>query len=180
LATKTTTYSEEDLIASLKRNQRDAFEYLYENYSSALFGSVCRYIPDEEKAADLLQEIFLKVWKNIGKYDPSKGRLFTWMMNITRNTCIDLLRKEKGKYHVDVQDNIIQVDAKTYYQPNVSVIDLREILEKLRPERKVLLDLVYLQGYTQEEAAEQLEIPLGTAKSRIRVALKELKIYFEV
>jgi RNA polymerase sigma-70 factor (ECF subfamily) len=180
LATKTTKYSEEELIASLKRNQRDAFEYLYDNYSAALFGSVCRYIPDEEKSADLLQEIFLKIWKNIGKYDSSKGRLFTWMMNITRNTCIDLLRKEKGKYHVDVQDNIIQVDAKTHHQPNVSVMDLREILEKLRPERKVLLDLVYLQGYTQEEAAEQLAIPLGTAKSRIRVALKELKIYFEV
>ncbi|MFB0945206.1 MAG: RNA polymerase sigma factor (sigma-70 family) [Spirosomataceae bacterium] len=180
MATKTTKYSEEDLIASLKRNQRDAFEYLYDNYSSALFGSVCRYIPDEEKAADLLQDIFLKIWKNIGKYDSSKGRLFTWMMNITRNTCIDLLRKEKGKYHVDVQDNIIQVDAKTHHQPNISIIDLRGILEKLRPERKVLLDLVYLQGYTQEEAAEQLAIPLGTAKSRIRVALKELKIYFEV
>lgn len=180
MATKTTKYSEEDLIDSLKKNQRGAFEYLYDNYSSALFGSVCRYIPDEEKAADLLQDIFLKIWKNISKYDSSKGRLFTWMMNITRNTCIDLLRKEKGKYHVDVQDNIIQVDAKTNHQPNVSVIDLRSILEKLRPERKVLLDLVYLQGYTQEEAAEQLAIPLGTAKSRIRVALKELKIYFEV
>lgn len=180
MATKTTKYSEEDLIDSLKRNQRGAFEYLYDNYSSALFGSVCRYIPDEEKAADLLQDIFLKIWKNISKYDSSKGRLFTWMMNITRNTCIDLLRKEKGKYHVDVQDNIIQVDAKTQHQPNVSTIDLRSILEKLRPERKVLLDLVYLQGYTQEEAAKQLAIPLGTAKSRIRVALKELKIYFEV
>lgn len=180
MATKTTKYSEEDLIAALKRNQQDAFEYLYDNYSSALYGSVSRFISDDEKAADMLQDIFLKIWKNIGKYDASKGRLFTWMMNITRNTCIDLLRKEKGKYHVDVQDNIIQVDAKTNHQPNTSVIDLRTILEKLRPERKVLLDLVYLQGYTQEEAAEQLEIPLGTAKSRIRVALQELKIYFEV
>lgn len=180
MATKTTKYSEEDLIDALKRNQRAAFEYLYDNYSAALFGAISRIVPDDEKAADLLQDVFLKIWKNIGKYDRSKGRLFTWMMNISRNTCIDLLRKEKGKYHVDIEDNINQVDSKTSYQPDVSVIDLRGIIEKLRPERKVLLDLVYLQGFTQEEAAEQLAIPLGTAKSRIRVALQELKIYFEV
>lgn len=180
MATKTTTYSEEDLIDALKRNQRAAFEYLYDNYSSALFGAISRIIPDDEKAADLLQDVFLKIWKNIGKYDKSKGRLFTWMMNISRNTCIDLVRKEKGKYHVDIEENISQVDSKTSYQPDVSVIDLRGIIEKLRPERKVLLDLVYLQGFTQEEAAEQLAIPLGTAKSRIRVALQELKNYFEV
>jgi RNA polymerase sigma-70 factor (ECF subfamily) len=180
LATKTTKYSEEDLVDALKGNQQAAFEYLYDNYSSALFGAISRIIPDDEKAADLLQDVFLKIWKNIGKYDRSKGRLFTWMMNISRNTCIDLVRKEKGKYHVDIQENINQVDAKAHHQPDVSVIDLRSIIEKLRPERKVLLDLVYLQGFTQEEAAEQLAIPLGTAKSRIRVALQELKIYFEV
>lgn len=179
MATKTTKYSEEDLVDALKRNQRAAFEYLYDNYSSALFGAISRIIRDEEKAADMLQEVFLKIWKNIGKYDKSKGRLFTWMMNISRNTCIDLVRKEKGKYHVDIQDNINQVDDKTHHQPDVSVIDLRSIIEKLRPERKVLLDLVYLQGFTQEEAAKQLAIPLGTAKSRIRVALQELKTYFE-
>ena len=178
MAIRTTKYSEEDLITALKKNQRSAFEYLYDNYSAALFGAISRIITDEEKAADVLQDVFLKIWKNIGKYDPSKGRLFTWMMNISRNTCIDLVRKEKGKYFVDVQDNIIQIDAKTSHQPDISVIDLRSIIEKLRPERKVLLDLVYLQGFTQEEAAEQLAIPLGTAKSRIRVALKELKIYF--
>lgn len=178
MATKTNKYSEEELIDALKRNQRAAFDYLYENYSAALFGAICRIIPDEDKAADVLQDVFLKIWRNISKYETSKGRLFTWMMNISRNTCIDLLRREKGKYHVDIEDNIIQVDTKTSYQPDVSVIDLRGIIEKLRPERKVLLDLVYLQGYTQEEAAEQLEIPLGTAKSRIRVALQELKTYF--
>lgn len=178
MATKTNKYSEEELIDALKRNQRAAFDYLYENYSAALFGAICRIIPDEDKAADVLQDVFLKIWRNISKYETSKGRLFTWMMNISRNTCIDLLRREKDKYHVDIEDNIIQVDTKTSYQPDVSVIDLRGIIEKLRPERKVLLDLVYLQGYTQEEAAEQLEIPLGTAKSRIRVALQELKTYF--
>ncbi|AWW00029.1 RNA polymerase sigma factor [Arcticibacterium luteifluviistationis] len=178
MATKTNRYSEDELVGALKKNQRHAFEYLYDNYSSALFGVISRIIPDEEKAADLLQEVFLKIWKKIGDYEPSKAKLYTWMMNIARNASIDLYRKEKNKYHVDIEDQIGLIDESKQGQISVNTIDLRGIVDKLKPERKVLLDLVYLQGYTQQEAAEKLDIPLGTAKSRIRTALQDLKLYY--
>jgi RNA polymerase sigma-70 factor (ECF subfamily) len=125
-----------------------------------------------------MQDVFLKIWKKIGDYEPGRGRLFTWMMNIARNASIDLYRKEKNKYMVDIDDQVGVVDANNQDEMNVNTMDLRGIVDKLRPERKILLDLVYLQGFTQQEAAEKLNIPLGTAKSRIRTALKDLKLYY--
>jgi RNA polymerase sigma-70 factor (ECF subfamily) len=180
LATKTLKYSEEELIALLKLNQRQGFDYLYDNYSPAIFGVICKIIKDEEKAEDVMQDVFLKIWKKISAYDPSKGSLFTWMMNIARNASIDLYRKEKNKHHVDIDTQVVQLDKGNSSEIPVNTMDLRNIVDKLTPERKILLDLVYLQGYTQQEAAEELDIPLGTAKSRIRTALQDLKQIFAV
>lgn len=178
MATKTIRYSEEELVISLKKNQRPAFEYLYDNYSAALFGIISRVIKDEEKAADVMQDVFLKIWKKIGDYEPGRASLYTWMMNIARNASIDLYRKEKDKYMIDIDQQVGVIDNRKQEQMDVNTLDLRGLVDKLKPERKVLLDLVYLQGYTQQEAAEKLNIPLGTAKSRIRTALQDLKLYF--
>ncbi|UBM57247.1 RNA polymerase sigma factor [Marinilongibacter aquaticus] len=178
MATKNLSYSEDELVLALKKNQRSAFEYLYDNYSAALFGVISRVIKDEEKAADILQDVFLKIWKNVKQYEPGKASLFTWMMNIARNAAIDLYRKEKNKYHTDIEQEVKVIDRDKQEQIEESTMDLKDLVDKLKPERKELLDLVYLQGYTQKEAAEKLNIPLGTAKSRIRTALQDLKIYF--
>jgi RNA polymerase sigma factor (sigma-70 family) len=102
LATKTNKYSEEELVAALKLNQKAAFEYLYENYSGALYGLIYKVLKDEDKAADVMQDVFLKIWKKIGDYDTSKGSLYTWMMNISRNAAIDLYRKEKNVFNIDI------------------------------------------------------------------------------
>jgi RNA polymerase sigma factor (sigma-70 family) len=178
LATKTIKYSEEELVALLKQNQRHAFEYLYDNYSAAIFGVINKITKNEEKAEDVMQDVFLKIWEKIGAYEPGKGSLFTWMMNIARNASIDLYRKEKNKHHVDIDTQVVNLDKSKSGEIPVDTMDLRKIVDKLKPERKLLLDLVYLQGYTQQEAADELEIPLGTAKSRIRTALQDLKQIF--
>ncbi len=171
---------EEELVASLKRNERAAFDYLYDNYSAALYGLISKIIKVEEDAENVMQDSFIKIWRKIGDYDPSKGRLFTWMVNIARNTSIDLIRKNKNVYKEDIDTSITKVDGMMSFQPETSTIDLRDLMENLKPERRELLELVYLQGYTQEDAAEHLKIPLGTAKSRIRTALQDLKSYFAI
>ena len=178
MANQKTVYSEEELTAALKLNRRWAFEYLYEQYSPALFGVINRVVREEEKAADVLQDVFLKIWKNIKDYETGKGTLFTWMMNIARNASIDLYRKEKNRHHVDIDDQIQVIDRDKQEQFQEATMDLRNIVDKLSPERRDVLDLVYLQGYTQQEAAERLNIPLGTAKSRIRTALQDLKHFY--
>jgi RNA polymerase sigma-70 factor (ECF subfamily) len=170
--------SEEELVQSLKTNQRQAYDYLYDNYAGALMGIIARIVKDTEKSEDLLQDVFLKIWKKINDYDPSKGRLFTWMVNIARNTAIDAYRKDKNVFLEDIDTKINTIDT-TFVADSVNYnFDVKAITENLKSDRKVLIDMVYFQGYTQEEAAEIL--PLGTAKSRIRTALQDLKAYFRI
>ena len=138
---------------------------------------------DEEQAQDVLQDIFVKIWKNLDSYDASKGRLFTWLLNVSRNTAIDALRARKAQPSNAIrtdEDNVHIIDREhTTEQPNPEHIGVQEIVSQLRPERKQLIDLVYFAGYTHEEAAEELNLPLGTVKTRIRAALQELKQLFK-
>lgn len=181
LATSKVKYSEEELVSALKRNERSAFEFLYDHYSGALFNIISKTLRDEEKAADVLQESFLKIWKNIASYNPEKGRLFTWIMNIARNGAIDAVRAEGRKPAMDDIENTVVLNEKDTYEDSQTVSsDMKAIVDMLRPERKILIDMAYFQGYTHEEISEELSIPLGTVKSRIRTALQELKQYFAV
>lgn len=180
LATKL-KYSEEELVLALKRNERTAFEFLYDHYSGALFNIISKTLRDEERAADVLQESFLKIWKNIASYNPEKGRLFTWIMNIARNGAIDAARVEGRKPAMDDIENKAVLNERDVYEDSLtSSSEMKAIVNMLRPERKILIDMAYFQGYTHEEISEELSIPLGTVKSRIRTALQELKQYFAV
>ncbi|TAE94844.1 MAG: sigma-70 family RNA polymerase sigma factor [Runella slithyformis] len=179
MALRKTSYPEEELVASLKRNDRKSFEYLYDSYSAALYSVVHKIVREDEKAEDVMQDVFLKIWRYMASYNPEKGRLFTWMLNIARNTAIDAIRTENSRPALDDIDvTMDRAEAVANYQPSINTLDLRDLVEKLKPERKLLVDLVYFQGYTQEEAAQKLSIPLGTVKSRIRTALQDLKIFF--
>ncbi|CAG5070026.1 hypothetical protein DYBT9623_02766 [Dyadobacter sp. CECT 9623] len=181
LATSKVKYSEEELVLALKRNERVAFDFLYDHYSGALFNIISKTLRDEEKAADVLQESFLKIWKNIASYNPEKGRLFTWIMNIARNGAIDAVRVEGRKPIMgDIDDMAVRNEKDSYEDLQTTSSDMKAIIDMLRPERKILIDMAYFQGYTHEEISEELSIPLGTVKSRIRTALQELKQYFAV
>ncbi len=174
-------YMEAELVTKLKNNSRSAFEYLYDHYSAALYGVVLKIVKDEERAADVLQESFLKVWRNIGSYSSEKGTLFTWMLNISRNTAIDLLRTEsKADQKVIRLDVVSEMEHESVDGWNhfVYEMDVKPWVMRLAPERRVPIELVYFQGYTHEEAADRLSIPLGTLKSRIRKGLQELRAVF--
>jgi RNA polymerase sigma factor (sigma-70 family) len=176
------TFTEQQLISLLKSNDRVAFEYLYDNYSAALYGIIVKIVKDEERACDVMQDTFLKIWKGISSYNAEKGTLFTWILNIARNTAIDKLRMEVKKENVIKLDSLHDNDlsSASVFIPIPATIDVRSIVEQLLPERKLLIDMVYFQGYTHEEVSERLSLPLGTVKSRIRKALQELRDVFSV
>nr|WP_310590078.1 sigma-70 family RNA polymerase sigma factor [Dyadobacter sp. CECT 9275] len=163
----------------LKSNNRDAFEYLYDRYSPALFGIVIKIVKDEEKAADTMQDAFLKIWKNMSTYEKAKGSLFTWILNVARNTAIDKLRLDAKEQKNIKLENVIAGDLHAVsFTPSTSTLDLRALVAGLIPERKLLIEMVYFNGYTHEEAAELLKMPLGTVKSRVRKGLQELRQVF--
>ena len=171
--------SEEELVALLKDKDQRGFTILYNNYSSALYGVLNKIIQSNDDANDLLQDTFLKIWKNIGNYDASKGSIFTWMMNIARNLAIDKVRSvdfRDTSQNVSMDDKIVyQIDNEYQAIQDVDGIGLQKVVDKLKPEYKQLIDLVYYQGYTQAEVAEEYRIPLGTVKTRIKAAVSTLR-----
>ncbi|SEI81969.1 RNA polymerase sigma-70 factor, ECF subfamily [Dyadobacter koreensis] len=180
--TRKFTYTEKELISSLKSNNRDAFEYLYDHYAPALYGIIMKIVKDEEKAADVMQDSFLKIWKNIGAYNVDKGTLFTWILNVARNTAIDRLRLDVKLSKAVNWEHVQEADLTNgvIFNPIPATIDIRAIVQRLLPEKSLLIDLVYFQGYTHEEVSAKLKLPLGTVKSRIRKALNELREIFGV
>jgi RNA polymerase sigma factor (sigma-70 family) len=178
----TTIYNEQELVALLKSRDNKAFNYLYDNYSGALYSIVLQVLNDAELANDVLQEVFVNIWRKIDIYDPAKGRLFTWMLNIARNASIDTLRSKSYQNNQKNQSLPEFVDTSKpgqTTQVNIDNIGLRKLLERLRADYRVLLDLAYFKGYTHEEIAEMENIPLGTVKTRIRNALIQLRSFLK-
>ena len=172
-------YTEEELVKLLKQKDKPSFSYLYDNYSAALFGIVLKILNrDEETAQDVLQDAFLKIWKNVESYNPAKGTLFTWMLNITRNTAIDKLRSLKRVSIQSIDNNVHMVDVQHNHTMVIDKIGVKEVLNTLKPEYKTLIEMAYYGGYTQQEISEKLDIPLGTVKTRIRAALIEIRRIF--
>ncbi|WP_394995565.1 RNA polymerase sigma factor [Emticicia sp.] len=171
--------AEEELVSLLKNKDQKGFNILYNNYSGALFGVVNKIVQSNDDANDLLQDTFLKIWKNIDNYDPSKGSIFTWMMNIARNLAIDRVRSadfRDSSQNISMEDNVIfQIDNEYQTVQDIDAIGLQNVIEKLRPEYKQLIDLVYYKGYTQAEVSEEFGIPLGTVKTRIKAAVGTLR-----
>lgn len=172
------TYSEEELVLSLKNQDQAAFSYLYDNYAGALNGVIYRMIEDTQLAEDILQEAFIKIWNNFKQYDDTKGRLFTWMVNITRNLTIDTLRskgyKKQQKIFKD-QNSVSGLKDSSAEVDRFDSMGLRKQVAALKPDQKVIIDLAYFGGYTQEEISKEMGIPLGTVKTRMRTAIIELR-----
>ncbi len=171
-------YNEEVLIAELKTKSRKAFDYLYDNYSPALYGVIKNIVRDEQTANDVLQEVFIKIWNGIAGYEPARARLYTWMINIARNQAIDKLRSGNTLSRKENKDFIRTENENSKQTPFVEGIGLRGLVDELEEEQKQIIELLYYRGYTQSEAAETLQIPLGTVKSRVRLAMVKLRKFF--
>jgi RNA polymerase sigma-70 factor (ECF subfamily) len=166
---------EDVLIELLQKGDQNGYAYLLDHYSAALGGIIFTVLNNQPDTEDVLQEVFIRVHRSISQYDPSRSRLFTWMARIARNAAIDWLRKEKAKVvslHNQTGEDAVSTTA-VPYDPDAT--DLRNWISRLeKPEQEVLV-LTYLNGHTQDEASQLLQLPLGTVKSRVRSALVKLR-----
>ena len=174
---KDRTNLETTIVTLLKERNTKAISLLTENYADTLYGMVLRIVKQEVLAEEVLQDVFVKIWKNAEKYDSSKGRLFTWMANIARNTSIDLIRS--ARFNRESKTNTLDLSVynneKWSTELNTEDSGLRKVIASLDKKQIQVIDLVYFQGYTHSEVAKELDIPLGTVKSRIRLAIIELR-----
>ncbi|MTI21835.1 sigma-70 family RNA polymerase sigma factor [Fulvivirga sp. RKSG066] len=169
---------QDELVALLKQKDKTAMHYLYDNYSAALYGAIFRVLDDEKLAEEVLHDAFMKIWDKIDTYDTKKGRLFTWMLNISRNLSIDKLRSKeikKVKKTDDISNNVYNVERDNLIYQQEESIGVKELLNGLREEEKLIVNLIYFKGFTQSEVSDEYDIPLGTVKTRLRMALRNLR-----
>ncbi|MCI5082208.1 MAG: sigma-70 family RNA polymerase sigma factor [Saprospiraceae bacterium] len=172
---------EKNIIQRLQKKDKEVISVLYDQYSASLYGIILKIVQDEVIAQDVLQEAFLKIWKNGSSYEPKKGSLFTWMLNIARNNAIDKTRSASFRHSTKIQnlDQTVYHNSSLKMENNTDVIGLKGIVDKLDEKYRTIIDLIYFNGYTQKEVEEHLNIPLGTVKSRVRIGLRELRRIFD-
>jgi RNA polymerase sigma-70 factor (ECF subfamily) len=175
--------TQEDILPLVLKKDDKAFTTLYDMYSKSLFSVISNLINDQEEAEDILQEVFVKIWKNIDSYNETKGRFYTWIVNIARNTSIDKLRSKgyNNKQKNLSSDNFVHLlDESNKLVNLIDTIGIQDFVKKLKPKCIQLIELLFFQGYTQQEASDELEIPLGTVKTQNRNCINDLRNYLKI
>jgi RNA polymerase sigma-70 factor (ECF subfamily) len=163
-------------IDLLKKGDKKALYALYDKYSGALYGVVLRICNDKEQAEDLLQDVFVTIWRKIEQYDAAKGRFYTWAYRIAKNTALNSRRKSAPLIQnedLSVYENSGLTDSEVDYT------QLNGAVKKLEIHHQKALDLVFYKGYTHREAHKIMGVPLGTFKSYIRQALLQLREQYQ-
>ena len=166
------------LVNQFQDKNQVAFEKLYDMYSKSIHGVVYNIVKDSDIADELMQDVFIKAWKKADTYSSRKGRFFTWILNIARNTAIDKTRSKAFKqsrqnlnsdYFVDIITSNDNLDAST------DAIGIKKFVTNLGKKCKEVIELLYFKGYTQKEASEELQMPIGTVKTRNRNCIQQLR-----
>ncbi|MDX1462509.1 MAG: sigma-70 family RNA polymerase sigma factor [Marinirhabdus sp.] len=167
------------LIANMQNGDERAFSKLYTMYSEAIYGIIYSIVLDEDIAEEILQDAFIKIWNNSSAYDKSKGRFFTWILNIARNTAIDKTRSKaykNSKKNLSTTNFVDILQSGENLNQKTNAIGVRKFVEKLKPTCIKIIELLFFQGFTQKDAAEDLAMPLGTLKTRNRNCLNDLRL----
>ncbi|WP_091897531.1 RNA polymerase sigma factor [Polaribacter sp. KT25b] len=170
--------NQEQLILQFQKKDVKAYEKLYNLYCDSISGVVNSIVKNDNVAQEITQDVFIKAWNKADTYSAKKGRFFTWLLNIARNSAIDYTRSKKFKqskqnlnadFFVDILETSSSLDSLT------NTIGLTDFVKKLGDTCKAVIQLLYFKGFTQKEASEELEIPLGTIKTKNRTCIGELR-----
>ena len=173
------------LMAELGEGEIQALEQLYNRYSTLVFSVALRILHDQVLAEDVTQEVFLRLWRRPQSYDPARGRFLSWLMSITRNRAIDEHRKITRRHRVEdrngeATEQVASVDRLDDPELAAAIGDDRRAVRAAMavlpaPQRRVI-ELAYFAGLTQTEIAELTATPLGTVKTRVRLAMNKLRV----
>jgi RNA polymerase sigma factor (sigma-70 family) len=170
-------FNEVEFVVRLKAGDQAAFSALYDRYGRAIYNVILEHTRSEADAENLVQDTFVKIWRNIERYDPSKGRLFTWLVIIARRVALDFMRSRYflSKSKIQNEEKAVTMESPAPEMQQLEYLDLETETKKLAPNLKQIIDLQYFMGYTQQEVADETGLPLGTVKTRTRAALMFLR-----
>jgi RNA polymerase sigma-70 factor, ECF subfamily len=169
---------DQELIAAIRSGNGDAMAKLYDRYSGIVYSVALRVLTDTGAAEDVLQEVFMQLWRNSSAFDASRGNLGAWLAVIARNRAIDFLRRRKPD--IDLEDVVVSVDCDLESEAGrkMSMSKVRSTLASMPPEQRFALEMAFFQEMSHAEIAAKTGEPLGTIKTRIRTALLNLRKAF--
>ncbi|WP_159023830.1 RNA polymerase sigma factor [Formosa sp. L2A11] len=166
------------LIEQFKKKDEKAFETLYNMYSKNIHGVIFNIVRDQDIAEEIMQDVFIKAWHKADTYSTDKGRFFTWILNIARNAAIDKTRSKSfknKKQNLDAQFFVDILEHGDSLNDKTDAIGIGKFVSKLAKKCIDVIELLYFKGYTQKEASETLDMPIGTIKTRNRNCINELR-----
>jgi len=166
------------LILEMQAGNEKAFAKVYDMYSNSIYSVIFVILRQHELTEEVMQDVFIKVWKNAHTYSIDKGRFYTWLLNIARNTAIDKTRSKGFKNdskNLNTENFVTILSGHDTLSQKTDAIGIKALIDKLKPLCIQLLDFLYFKGYTQNETAEELNTPIGTIKSRVRNCINELR-----
>jgi RNA polymerase sigma-70 factor (ECF subfamily) len=169
------------LIERLRARDAKALGELYDRYGGLVYSIILRIARDAATSEDLTQEVFLRVWSRVSSFDLERGSLSTWVLTIARHSAIDFLRSRAGQQSrknvsIDAMERpLAGGNSETEMQTSTDAKKVRAAMERLEPKHRQLLELAYFDGLSQTEMAEKLDLPLGTVKTWVRSALRQLR-----
>jgi RNA polymerase sigma-70 factor, ECF subfamily len=163
------------LISRVRAGDEDALAALHDRYAQVVYSVALRVLGETTEAEDILQEIFLQLWRNPQTFDSNRGSLGAWLAVITRHRAIDHLRRRRPES--DIEDVIVAVDTRLEQTTdrNMAIAKIRAVVERLPVEQRKPLEMAFFEGLTHSEIASKTGEPLGTIKTRIRSALLTLR-----
>lgn len=170
--------NEAALIARIRAGEESAMADLYDRYSGIVYGVALRVLGDAAAAEDVLQEVFLQLWRNPQSFDANRGRLPAWLAVIARNRAIDYLRRRPPEQDIEGLAVSTGVNLESVTAQRQAVDKVRSVLSQLPPEQRRLLEMAFFEGLTHTEIAGRTGEPLGTIKTRIRNGLLALRKAF--
>jgi RNA polymerase sigma-70 factor (ECF subfamily) len=175
--------SDEALVMLVSGQDQRAFEVLYDRYADLVYSVALRVLADPTLAQDVAQEVFLRLWRAPGSYDAARGRFSNWLVSVARNRAVDEVRtrgrrrlREVGPAAMEDPPDGQAEDPSAMAQADLDARAVRRALTELPEEQRVTLELAYYGGLTQQEIAQLLSQPLGTVKTRTRLAMKKLRV----
>lgn len=165
------TTPEADLLQRIRRGDEAAMAELYDRFSAVVFSAALRVLGESSQAEDVLQEVFLQLWRNPSAFDSNRGSLAAWLAVIARHRAIDHLRRRRPE--TDVEDVVLSVDPGLDNQAAraEAIGRIRVVMASMPDEQRIAVEMAFFEGLTHTEIAEKTGEPLGTIKTRIRSAL---------
>ncbi len=172
--------SDEELLKYIAQGDEEALVTLYDRYGRLVYSLAYQVLQDHQLAEEVTQDVFTRVWQAATSFDPKKSRFTTWLTSITRNRAIDILRRRRvrgltGPGEAELNTAITRADERLSPEYHLEALAVREALRQLPPDQRQVIELAYFNGMTQREIAEHLNIPLGTVKTRMRLAMMKLR-----